>query len=80
MQWELLDEPPALLFKLTELTFKSGGSSAGAEGGNEVVPTNGIDCVFHRIYRLIFACTSVCRFVSLPVPLSRILIEFGMPE
>ena len=80
MQWELLDEPPELLFTLTELTFTSGGSSADVEGGNEVVPSNGIDCVFHSIYRLIFACTRVCRFVSLLVPLPRILIEFGMPE
>ncbi|HBF03935.1 MAG TPA: hypothetical protein DDW77_12285 [Verrucomicrobiales bacterium] len=80
MQWTLLDEPPALLLKFTERTFTSGGSAAGVEGGNEAVPSNGIDCVFRSIYRLIFACTRVCRFVSLLVPLSRILIEFGMPE
>ncbi len=80
MQWELLDEPPELLFTLTELTFTSCGSSADVEGGNEVVPSNGIDFVFHSSYRLIFACTCVWRFVSLALPLSRILIEFGMPE
>ena len=80
MQWALLDEPPALLLKFTELAFTSGGSAAGAKGGNKVVPSNGIDCVFHSIYRLIFACTRVCRFVSLLVPHPRILIEFGMPE
>ena len=80
MQWTLLDEPPALLLKFTERTFTSGGSAAGVEGGNEVVPSNGIDCVFHSVYRLIFACTRVWRFVSLLVPQSRILIEFGMPE
>jgi hypothetical protein len=80
MQWALLDEPPVLLLKFTELTFTSGGFSAGAEGGNEVVSSNGIERVFRSICRLIFACTCVWRFVSLLVPQSRILIEFGMPE
>lgn len=51
MQWTLLDEPPALLLKFTERTFTSGGSAAGVEGGNEAVPSNGIDCVFRSIYR-----------------------------
>ena len=47
MQWTLRDEPPALLLKFTERTFTSGGSAAGVEGGNEAVPSNGIDSVFH---------------------------------
>ena len=36
MQWALLDEPPALLLKFTEPAFTSGGSAAGAKGGNKV--------------------------------------------
>lgn len=76
--WE--EGPPALLLKFSELAFTSGWSSAGSKGRNEVVPNNGIDRIFHSTYRLVFACTCVFRLVSLHVPLSRNLIEFGMPE
>ena len=77
----LLGQSSALPAHPKKPTIMSMSKSSALEWcEKQVVTRSGIHRVGSAVECLIFACTCVCRFVSLLVPLSRILIEFGMPE